>query len=31
VNSIFNKLGVNDRAQAAAWGAAHGIDIYSDG
>ena len=30
VNSIFNKLGVNDRAQAAAWGATHGIDIYPD-
>ncbi len=25
VTSIFNKLGVNDRAQAAAWGAVHGV------
>jgi DNA-binding CsgD family transcriptional regulator/ArsR family metal-binding transcriptional regulator len=30
VNSVFNKLGVNDRAQAAAWGAMHGIDLYPD-
>jgi DNA-binding CsgD family transcriptional regulator/ArsR family metal-binding transcriptional regulator len=26
VTSIFNKLGVNDRAQAAAWGAVHGLN-----
>jgi len=25
VTSVFNKLGVNDRAQAAAWGAVHGL------
>lgn len=27
VISIFNKLGVNDRAQAAAWGALHGLPL----
>jgi DNA-binding CsgD family transcriptional regulator/ArsR family metal-binding transcriptional regulator len=29
VTSIFNKLGVNDRAQAAAWGAVHGLNRSS--
>jgi len=28
VVSIFNKLGVNDRAQAAAWGAVHGLNDF---
>ena len=28
VTSIFNKLGVNDRAQAAAWGAVHGLNRF---
>jgi DNA-binding CsgD family transcriptional regulator/ArsR family metal-binding transcriptional regulator len=29
VTGIFNKLGVNDRAQAAAWGAVHGLNRSS--